>query len=524
MRATLTNIVQRWIDVLLVAPEANRHQFADVARAVGRVGAPQLAHGLKQLLDHDLIDWERARKEHQKSPRPGPTSRDVSVSYTLQYQRAFAAVDGSEATALLYDYLPDPRFGAAAAGALLEIWKRQHASGETGRVIRWRDFSGVTARRKAREDPRNPPPTSESAERIFAVTRDFGQPCREATIQRHAITLASTALGLPHGSKRPEIDQLLVLPQPYAAKLRLLTAAALAGETLSAAMLIAGVQELLETAKTERWRLEENYGELNGWLVLFAFADRPVAVLDALDTLPAPYREPWKLREVLMALAQSPDAGALETLEALARRDHRITQQYEWFNAIATLGTERAASTLLRLLIEGSLDGRGADRGIDAWRLAQQLAQFARRFPGIRGTLIQRYREMPAGQAKAVLETALAEVADPEIILAMIESYAADRRPMDGRLHNAVRDLAVARRPTERLPGAYEEFGVPLTTLRRQLFELLQGTDARSALAEGALIAIEEARDEAGRPENEPRHPLIELDIPWPRLAPPARR
>ena len=299
----------------------------------------------------------------------------------------------------------------------------------------------------------------------------------------------------------------------------LLTGAALAGEVLAAEMLLAGVQELFETAKTERWRLEENHGELNGWLVLFAFADRPTALLDALDMLPAPYREPWKLREVLMAFAQGPDAGALEALEALARRDPRIAQQYEWFNALATLGTESAASTLLRFVIEGGLDRRGAGGSVDAWRLTQQLAHFARTFSSIRAALIQLYTQT-AGQAKAILEAALAEVADAEIILAMIENYAADRRSMDGRLYRVARDLAVDRRPAGRLAGAYEEFGVPLTTLRRQLFELMQGGDARSALAEASLIAIEEARDEAGRPENEPRHPLIESDVPWPKLAP----
>jgi hypothetical protein len=40
-----------------------------------------------------------------------------------------------------------------------------------------------------------------------------------------------------HGSKRAEIDALLALPQPYAAKQRLLIAAAMAGETVSADVL-----------------------------------------------------------------------------------------------------------------------------------------------------------------------------------------------------------------------------------------------------------------------------------------------
>ncbi len=517
-REALTSVVQTWMGALLASPEANRHQFADVARAAGRIGAPSLVRGLKQMLDRDLTDWARARAEHLRSPRRGSVPPDVSHSYVLQYQRAFAAIDGREVTTVLYDYLPDSRFGVDAAGALLENWKRRHGPASR-RTTPWRDFSEVKTQRRARQDPDNMPSTSEAAERIFAVARDLGQPGHEATIQRHAIALGRVGLGLPHGSKRREIDQLLALPQPYAAKLGLLTAAAIAGEILPAATLLAGVRELLETAQTERWRLEENHGELKGWLVLFAFADIPAALLEALDLVPAQYREPWNLREVLTAFAQGSDAGALEALVALARRDPRIAQQYEWFNAVATLGTEGAAAALLQSVIESIQQGRGAGGGADAWRVAQQLAQSGQAFPHFRELLIQRYAQMQPGPAKGIVEAALAELAGSETILALIQGYATDQRPMDGRLHRAVRDLAVGRRPSENFPGAYEVFGVPLIALRQQLFELMQETDARSALAEASLIAIEEVRDEAGRPDDEPRHPLIESGLPWPRTA-----
>jgi hypothetical protein len=303
----------------------------------------------------------------------------------------------------------------------------------------------------------------------------------------------------------------------------LLTAAALAGEILSAATLLAGVRELLGTAQTERWRLDENHGELNGWLVLFAFADSPIGLLEALDLLPAQYREPWRLRDVLMAFAQAPDAVALEALEALARRDPRITEQYDWFNAIATLGTEGAATALLRLVIEVGREGRRVGEGVDNWRVARQFAQSGRIFPKVRTALIQQYAQLPPGQPKATLEAALSELADPEIILIMIQNYATNHRPMDGQLYNAVRDLAVGRRPVEDMPGVSEVFGVPLVAVRQRLFEQMQGTDARSGLAEAALNAIEELRDEVGRLDDEPRHPLIESDLPWPRLKTPAR-
>lgn len=516
LRETLTNVVSRWIEVMVSSPTATRHQYSDVAGAVGRLGEPRLADGLKRMLDRDLADWDSAKDQHRTSPRRGPISSDVTHSYVQQYQRAFASIDGPETAALLYEYLPDPRFGAAAAGALLDNWKRRNASEETRRMTLWPDFSTANTRRKEREDARRPMPTSEAAERIFAVALDLGQSGNESTLQRHAIALAKIGICLPHGSERPELDQLLALPQTYATKQELLTSAALEGEILSSEMLLAGVRELLETTKTEPWRLDERPGELNRWLVLFPFCEHPVAVLEALELFPAQYREPWNLSALLRALAQAPDAGALEVLGALARRDPRIAQDYSWFNAIVTLGTERAGRALLRFVVESMLNAQETAH-VGAWQLAQQLAQFGRKFPAIRDEVLRYYEQMSAGPPKSILEGALAELGDPQTILVMIRAYASEKRSMDGRLYNVIRDLAVGRRPAEGWAGAYEEFSVSLTALRKQLFELTQRGDAQSALAEAVLRAIEEVRDEHGRPDGEPRHPDIESGLPWPR-------
>jgi hypothetical protein len=64
-------------------------------------------------------------------------------------------------------------------------------------------------------------------------------------------------LGMPHGSKRAEIDSLLALPVLYAGKQRLLIASAMAGEVLRSDILVAGLEELLEAGKTQSWRLAE---------------------------------------------------------------------------------------------------------------------------------------------------------------------------------------------------------------------------------------------------------------------------
>jgi len=102
----------------------------------------------------------------------------------------------------------------------------------------------------------------------------------------------------------------------------------------------------------------------------------------------------------------------------------------------------------------------------------------------MRDEMLRRYEGMSGGQPKAIIESALAELADAPIMLALIRSYAADKRPFDGRLAKAVRNFAVGQRPARDWPGANEEFSVSLTELRKELFRMFVANDVQSTLAE----------------------------------------
>ncbi len=391
-RDRLSPIVRQWIDTLLTSPTANRHQMSNVTRVVGRLGDPQLAVGLRRMLERDLADWAKAREEHFKSGRrAGVLTPDVTHSHMLEYRRAFEAIGGEAVMDMMRSSLPDARFGNDAAWVLADSWRRAHPSGKEPRFGSRHDFSEVKARREQRRGGASPPATCDEAEAVFAVIRELGKPDKEDATQRHAIGLAYVALGIPHGSKRQEIDQLLALPQPYAAKQGLFRAAAIAGEELPAGSLLAALRELLEVAKTERWRLDENRGELMGWIELFPFSDRPPSVIEALELVPKEHQQPWQLDGLLSALEQGPSEACLETLAALAKHDPRVLEQYQWYNALIRIGTLAAARKLLDLICSGSPIGRSG--GLDTWHLGQRLAEFAGKFPAFRAELMERYIE-----------------------------------------------------------------------------------------------------------------------------------
>ncbi|MFY9836771.1 MAG: hypothetical protein WAK55_09925 [Xanthobacteraceae bacterium] len=304
---------------------------------------------------------------------------------------------------------------------------------------------------------------------------------------------------------------------PFEAKQRLLLASAMAGEVVPGSALAAGLHELLETGKTQLYRLEENRGEVMGWVELFAFSDHPEAVLSVIEKLPEQYRRyPRGLHRLFSALGQSPHEVALAVLLELADRDARMMADHDWLQAIIDIGSEESARSLITLICDGRLTNVP---GAGTFRLVNHLAHFAQQFPAIKNEMLRRYGQMRAGRPKSIIEAALVELADTTTALALIQGYAVDGRGYDGGLSHAVRKVALGQRPIEGwVEGAYEEFSVSLASFRQQLFALAVGDGPEAALAERCLTSIEKLRDEHGRVADEPRHPDISSGRRWPLL------
>jgi hypothetical protein len=251
------------------------------------------------------------------------------------------------------------------------------------------------------------------------------------------------------------------------------------------------------------------------WIELFAFSDRPAAVLDAIKLLPQDYRLHWNLERLVQALGKSPQAGALGVLDSLARGDESFLRMFDWVKAIVELDTEEAGLFLVGVACERDVN---SEYSMSARHLADHLAQIALKFPAIKAEMLRRYEGPDAGRGRDVLKRALVQLADPEVILALIRGFAAAGRPYGGGLANAIREIAVGRRPVADWPNAFEYFTVPLTDLRRQLFGLAVAGGPQSSLAESCLVAIDELRDEHGRVDEEPRHPDIASGRAWPIL------
>jgi hypothetical protein len=222
------------------------------------------------------------------------------MAYMLQYREALVSIGGDEVTKLLKSYLPDRgrgSFGLDAARALYELWRRDNTPSQESRRS-GPDFSEIRARRQVREAGAFEP-ASPGAQPILAVIDGLIGSDPDEAEQRHALQLAAIALSMPYGERNQTIGRLLTLPQPPKMKREFLTALILAGESVSADLLLEGIRELVEEAKSQPWRLDPHQGPLHDWFALLPFSEQPTAVMEALASLPPSQRDPRQLGPLL---------------------------------------------------------------------------------------------------------------------------------------------------------------------------------------------------------------------------------
>ena len=505
-RALLRSVVGDWIEALLQSPVQVRYFSAEVARAAGRLADPALAEPLRRLLERDLRDLSAERDARRAKPLGAPAGpRSALVIYTSSHTRAFVAMRSEQ---VLKRDLADLQWGIEAAGALYEIWSRDQPPNRGHKLGGWGDFSRHVPMRAERS--KGTPASSNSAEAIFAVVRLLGKADKTGEEQRHAIALAVSGLGMPHGSKRNDVDMLLALPQAIEVKQRLLRAAAMVGEIIPAALLMEGLHSLIDAAASQPWRLDQNRGELMSWIDLFPFSDKPAKVHDALASPPDQHRHPHALHRLLDVLPSGPPEAAVATLQRLASDDPRFTGDTSWVNALLRVDTESAVLSVLEMLFSDKIPV------VIPLRWSQALVAWASSHPAFREALIARYGAGYSGVARPALQMALAELGDEEAFWVLFEGQVTGGdTPSVSEIWNMVRKLAFEHRPPTR-EGWFDEIGRPLTNLRARLFAMLPADEKRACLAKRYLMAIDEHRDEGGRVYDEPRHPDIATGRPWP--------
>jgi hypothetical protein len=76
--------------------------------------------------------------------------------------------------------------------------------------------------------------------------------------------------------------------------------------------------------------------------------------------------------------------------------------------------------------------------------------------------------------------------------------------------------VAVHKIPVAEGSNAYSIYPAPVGSLRKALFDQLDGLPMKAAIARRCLEAIDKLRDEHGIAANDARHPDVTSERPWP--------
>ena len=523
LKERILGIVRGWVEIIATSPGGNRHQMYPLANAIGRLGYRELVPELKRLLDEDIRRLKKAREGFQQAHRRGDieATSDARTVYANQYQDAFARIGGDEVTAIVVTYLENPLFSVEAALVLMAIANKESKVG--AQPLRpFPTFENVAGARIARAAQAAQATAGKSETAIFEAIDHLGQAERDRDSQLLAIHLGAIALMMPHTNRDKEIAALVALPQPLSAKRELLTAMALDGVVVDAAPILQAIDDWLQdAAKDERtaWHKRQHTWEIEPWLELLPFTDRPQSVVEGMEKVKAFYGSGHRQHfdRVVHAAANAPAPQGEALLAELIRAHKDIASDYTWTRVILSRDTASAALLCLDLVTEGVL-GRGPN-STDSWHLAQQMTPLVERHSDLKAELKNRYRAMTAGTALSVLANLFGEIADGDDVMELVKKYIAAGKGLDGQLARALRQATIWHEP---VPGAERSFYIrpaSVAKLRKFLFGIVGGAAPAAALAVRCLIEIDELRDEHGIAAGDPRHPDIRSDRPWPSEA-----
>jgi NACHT C-terminal Alpha/Beta 2 len=275
---------------------------------------------------------------------------------------------------------------------------------------------------------------------------------------------------------------------------------------------------LREAGKDERtaWHKRQNTWEIEPWLELLPFTDRPQSIVEGMGKVKDFYGRGHRQHfdRVVHAVAHVPGPQGEALLAELVRAQKDIASDYTWTNAILSRDTGSAILLILDLVTDGTLAKE--PNFASGWHLAQQMAPMVERHPDLKVELENRYGSMAPGPGRALLEYLFGEIADGDDVVVMVKNYIATGRGYDGELARAVRGATLRH---EQVPGGESGFYIrpaSVAKLRKFLFGIAFGKGHEAALAKRCLVDIDELRDEHGIAAGDPRHPDVRSGCPWP--------
>ncbi len=506
-RATISALMEDWVNRILASSEATREQLASIATLARCAPLVSLLPLLRRLLDEELCRYRAFREEAERMGwKQGRTTEEARTLHTYGCERAFSAINAPETALLMREYLHDEHFGERAAQILAEQWTAANESNDGERPRYGVDFTRVEKKRIERAI--DPAATSAEADSIFTAIEPLIADEATENQKKHAVALGVIAARLPHGQRDTTIHKLISL-SPRSSRAGLLQNLILSGESIDIELIKNGIAEVFEAAKMQRWILGENGYELKEWLRLLPFADSPAEALAVVQDLPDDQRRVDRLEEMIAAFGTAPGDNAENVLFQLAEADPKFYASHTWRDAAIHRGTLSAARRFVDLAANGMFEDKVTDR----LHLAHQIGGLISEHPELRTHVYHLIKDHATPPGFALLAQAVTEAPDAEGLLLLIKIEIEQMRSFIS--WRMIENVVTQQRPSEDWKGAYKVVPVPAVELRRKLLAMTTDGGPTDAAAR-CLHQIDKIRDEYGTPNTEPRHPDPASGKPWP--------
>lgn len=515
LKAGLRAYLKSGVDLVLRQDDFNGEEKADLASAIAQVGKPEDMADLVTLIRADIERMRRSRAARTAGDR-GPLGNGGIMRYAPWHIAAVMHLAPVGAEQVLIDLLHEPEYLSDAAAAMARDFmpKPERSFDRTFRYdLMW-----------AAREGRTPPPGDDQRRTRFvdALNAEIKRLREQNQDGKPAVGLKELAKALAaidgRGSAAVVLD-VIAMPSEWDQYTHLAAAERLlmAGVVLPATTAFALVDSILE--RTEKWMQDSDKYLLCRILALCPFVDDPAAGIAKMrDVLGKRRLWGYELRELVTALGESRLDAAVDLLYELASGARTFEQcEDNFINAVAALDTPRARELLL-----GFVDPN--IRGIALTRrphrddvLVARLTELAQRRPEVATRLRELCERDLPDLNRHVLSKVMNWLGTPEALtanLTLIDD--AKPWPVPQGVWDQLKSAFVERQPYGQNPNVFTEHARASNELRTRLFRTAIEDEKRRKSAFMLLGQIEAWRLEHGRPTDEPRHPDLASNQPWP--------
>jgi hypothetical protein len=511
LRQSLRRYLKDGISKLLADDLLDDTTRAHTAIALARVGETEDLADLRRLIEADV-------QRHK--------ARGNATNYSNWYVRALSMLEAEGVDALLIDLLCEQKYEDQAAHGLLQLVVAPELQ-KTWPGNNKADYEAIWSARTG-----TPPPGFDEgrAKRYAqAIKRRIlelnDERARAAKPDHFSARLKSLAFPLAKLDGRDSADlvlEILALPGRWDGFVSKngVRALLLSGATLTPDSMLTVLDPAIDHLLSQELYRDENLSLLIDCLELLPFGDDPARAIARIEEVMSRFEHrPYHFRDLVTALGHSRAEAAVGFLLDLARGTGGLQNMDDaWIEALGRLNLPAARRVLLSF-IDPQIPWVGITINFDIRNtelFASYVAEWARHDPDLKQRLLALSENALTPMQRQLFPAIYAQIDDGEALLAGVNFVQGSIVPYG--LGRGLESLFLERSPYGS-SGSFTYVPRNADQVRARLFQMILNDPQRRNAAFSILGQVEVWRIEHGRPNREPRHPMIESGEPWPPLS-----